>query len=133
MNSSPKARLPVVFLAFFALFGCVGVAVLIFIWSPSDMSMDPPLIFKIVGSFIATMFMVMGFGVPLSAIKAARCADDAGSAPSAGPSPGGDAKAGGYRCPNCGAGLGPDQEVSPSGDAKCTYCKRWWNIHRAPA
>lgn len=133
MKPPPKAPPPFFFLAFFGLFGCVGVAVLIFLWSPSHSFSGPPLIFKVVGSFIAMMFMVMGFGMPISAIKASRKSTEASLAESEDGSAAGTTTPAGYRCPHCGAGLGQEQEVSPSGDVKCTYCKRWWNIHRAPA
>jgi hypothetical protein len=84
------------------------------------------LIFKVVASFIAIAFMAMGFGVPLTALKARNLLNAAQSsdAPDAPPVQG-------YKCPNCGAGLG-QQEVSPSGDVKCSYCHKWWNIHRVP-
>lgn len=133
MKPPAKAPPPFFFLAFFGLFGCVGVAVLIFLWSPSSSFSGPPLIFKVVGSFIAMMFMVMGFGMPISAIKASRARRDERPTDTKAPTSSGAAQAAGYRCPHCGAGLGHEQEVSPSGDVKCTYCKRWWNIHRAPA
>lgn len=132
-----KNPFEVVFLAFFALFGVIGLVILRFLWAPSDSFMAPPAIFRAIGSLVALGFMIMGFGVPLSALlhrrRTGRPADDL---PEAGVSP--DASApptatAGYRCPNCGAALGPEQEVSPSGDAKCGYCKRWWNIHRSAA
>ena len=34
-----------------------------------------------------------------------------------------------YKCSNCGAGVGSQADVSPSGDVKCKYCDRWFNIH----
>jgi hypothetical protein len=34
-----------------------------------------------------------------------------------------------YHCDQCGAVLGDDADVSPSGDFKCTYCGKWSNIH----
>lgn len=37
----------------------------------------------------------------------------------------------GYDCPSCGAALGKEADVSPSGDVKCGYCERWFNIHSA--
>jgi DNA-directed RNA polymerase subunit RPC12/RpoP len=131
----PPAKAPprLFLFVFFGLFGCVGLAVLIFLWSPSDSFSGPPLIFKVVGSFIAMMFMVMGFGMPISAINASRKSSQAGFADSEDGSAADTTQPAGYRCPHCGAGLGHEQEVSPSGDVKCTYCKRWWNIHRAPA
>lgn len=129
MHPTPNARPPLFGLVFFAIFGCIGIAVLIALWSPSDAFMRPPLVFRVVGSGIALMFIAMGFGVPLTALKKARGAHTAPWIQEH-PDPTSPGTAG-YRCPNCGAQLGPDQEVSPSGDAKCVYCKRWWNIHRA--
>lgn len=34
-----------------------------------------------------------------------------------------------YNCDQCGAALGDNSDVSPSGDFKCTYCGKWSNIH----
>jgi len=129
---APKSslrRLPLFMMFFFSIFGFIGLTVLVFLWSQSpDEFGAPPLIFKLVGSFIALAFMAMGFGMPITAILnrgKAGSLEDFGSA-SSGPS----ASAVGYRCPHCGAGLGK-QEVSPSGDVKCAYCHKWWNIHRS--
>ncbi|HVE59795.1 MAG TPA: hypothetical protein VNB22_23485 [Pyrinomonadaceae bacterium] len=35
-----------------------------------------------------------------------------------------------YQCKNCGAALGEKADVSPSGDVKCSYCNKWFNIHK---
>lgn len=35
-----------------------------------------------------------------------------------------------YNCNHCGAALGDDADVSPSGDAKCRYCHKWFNIYK---
>jgi DNA-directed RNA polymerase subunit RPC12/RpoP len=35
-----------------------------------------------------------------------------------------------YTCKNCGAILGEKADVSPSGDVKCQYCNKWFNIHK---
>ena len=119
-------------LFFFSIFGFVGLTLLIFLWFGSDRDFGrPPLIFKLVGSFISLGFMAMGFGLPITAILAWARGETAAEA-------GGEVDAveaatipAGYRCPHCAAGLGPAQEVSPSGDVKCGYCSKWWNIHRA--
>jgi len=108
-------------LIFISMFGFIGLTVLVFTWS--DGSDSPPLIFKLVASFIAIAFMAMGFGVPITALAARGSADP--NAPSKAVPP---QSSEGYKCPNCGAGLG-QQEVSPSGDVKCVYCHKWWNIH----
>jgi len=114
-------------MVFVSLFGFVGIALLVFLWKPSHGMMEPPWIFRIVGSLIALMFVAMGFGLPLSGLKAvAKNQPEAPAVPSENP----ETASTGYRCPSCGAALGQDQEVSPSGDVKCTYCKRWWNIHQ---
>ncbi len=139
MDDNPKPRRlgapALVFLLFIAMFGVIGAGLLIHLWGPGDGFHQPPLIFRFVGSAIAGMFMLIGFGVPISAILRHRQGgpsldvpvpprDTASSVP---PPP---STSVGYRCPHCGAGLGSGQEVSPSGDAKCGYCHRWWNIHR---
>ena len=35
-----------------------------------------------------------------------------------------------YNCDQCGAALGDNADVSPSGDFKCSYCGKWSNIHQ---
>lgn len=129
---TPRLDAPgIVVLAFFSVFGFIGIAVLVFVWSPTDPFHTPPLFFRVFASFIACAFMLLGFGLPLSAIVRARrhggsiAGHDPASSGPAAPSSGA-----GYACPNCGAGLGQGQEVSPGGDAKCGYCHRWWNILR---
>lgn len=37
----------------------------------------------------------------------------------------------GYDCVRCGAALSKNADVSPSGDIKCQYCNKWFNIHRS--
>jgi len=117
----PPQSPPLFALIFISMFGFTGLALLIFVWS--ERGDFPPLIFKLVASFIAIAFMAMGFGAPLAALKARaslnRCSP--GEART-------ELPVEGYKCPSCGAGLG-QQEVSPSGDVKCTYCQKWWNIH----
>ena len=117
-----RDRPPLFAVLFFAIFGCIGVTVLVFLWGARGFG-APPLVFKVFGSFIALAFIVMGFGVPLSALaKRSRITTTGGEA-----GPGGHGTAdrpdhpGGYTCPHCGANVA-DGEVSPSGDIKCRYC-----------
>ena len=113
---------------FISIFGFIGVAVLIFLWSPSSDRFDgPPLFFRVFGSLIALAFMAMGFGLPISALLA-RSASPSITEGADHPSSSSESSAG-YRCSHCGAGLGEGQEVSPKGDVKCSYCHKWWNIH----
>ena len=117
---SQPTRPPIFVLLFFSVFGFVGLTVLVFLWASGDGFGSPPLFFKIVGSFIAICFMLMGFGLPLSAL---RKGNRAGTGSTPVPDPGS------YTCPSCGGNV-KDAEVSPSGDVKCPYCNGWWNIHR---
>ena len=117
-------RPPLFFLLFFAIFGCIGVTVLVFLWGHHDGFGAPPLIFKFVGSFIALGFIAMGFGLPLSILRKG----GTNLAPTAPGQERDDRSTPDYDCPNCGANV-QDAEVSPSGDVKCPYCKGWWNVH----
>lgn len=120
-----------------AIFGCIGVTVLIFLWSS-----DAPLFFRLVGSFIASMFCLIGFGGAFFGVGNLNARDIARirRGPLASPLVEDDGIDGerqpgprlGYECPNCGSSLDRNADVSPSGDAKCTYCDRWFNIHQAP-
>jgi hypothetical protein len=124
-------------LLFVSMFGCIGLALLIFLWSaPTDGFHSPPLFFRLFGSCIAICFMAVGFGLPISALRArlSGAVDGAPGTPTSAAPSGADAahaaQGDGYRCPSCGAALVSGQEVSPSGDVKCGYCRKWWNIHR---
>ena len=124
MSASPPHQRPPLFaLLFIAMFGFIGLTVIIALWTADGFG-DPPLVFKLFGSFIGLAFMCVGFGVPIRALFGSR--DTGAEQP-----PRGRASGGGYKCPNCGAGLG-SQEVSPAGDVKCSYCDKWFNIHARP-
>ena len=120
---NPLGRPPLFVLLFMSIFGFIGIAVLVFLWSAGDGFGSPPLFFRVFGSLIATGFILLGFGMPLSLLRMGKSMtkllDEATPKPP--PTTLG--------CPNCGANLG-SSEVSPSGDVKCSYCKGWFNIHR---
>jgi len=124
----------------------IGVTVLFFLWSsPFDQFGSPPLFFRIFGSFIALGFVLFGVALFVVAGKVSNPREMARSlrevteefkagtsSPNqqAGNTSGSSGTKVGYDCPNCGAALGSDADVSPSGDAKCQYCDRWFNVHR---
>lgn len=125
----------------------IGLTVLGFLWgTPFNEFGSPPLFFRVFGSFIALSFLLVGAGfiagpslargqggrlkgMMQDLAETARNTQRNGPAKTSGESPT-EPKVG-YDCPNCGAALGTDCDVSPSGDAKCGYCKRWFNIHTA--
>ena len=120
MANPAPTRPPLIFLFFFGIFGCIGVTVLVFLWGHPDKMGDPPLFFRLVGSFIALAFIAMGFGLPLTLLRKSRKVGTTEFDPKSIPET--------YQCPSCGANV-QDAEVSPSGDVKCPYCKGWWNVH----
>jgi hypothetical protein len=111
------------------VFAGLGLTVLISVWSkPFGEFGSPPLFFRIFASFIAVMFVAVGgIGARASLRYRAPSLPQAGAAaPSSTTKP-----IAGYVCPHCGAPLGDRVEVSPSGDVKCGFCGRWFNIHRS--
>ncbi|HEY7115115.1 MAG TPA: hypothetical protein VH475_00930 [Tepidisphaeraceae bacterium] len=108
-------------------FAGIGVTVLIFLWSaPFGERSSPPLFFRIVGSFIAIMFVLVGGYGGISGLTGR-----ATPTPPTTASPPAQAQTvSGYTCPRCGAPLGASADVSPSGDVKCAFCGRWFNIHK---
>ena len=129
----------IVFGVFGFAFAGIGITILGFLWlTPFDQFGSPPLFFRIVGSFIALVFVAMGRTTFVAAILGKRLQpsgadfdqfnatkmEDAANAPAAPLSPFN------YCCSNCGAKLGKESDVSPLGDVKCTFCNQWFNIHR---
>ena len=118
------------------IFAGIGVTVLIFLWSaPFGDFGSPPLFFRIFGSFIALGFVAFGTVTAITAIRAMFPTVPLQNFPtqptSAQTTPPAAATPGRYSCPHCGGALGDKADVSPSGDAKCEFCGRWFNIHRA--
>ena len=141
MNQDPIKSLPGAGAARFVgavmgfVFAGVGVTVLVFMWgASSDEFGAPPLFFRIVASFIAIAFVAVGGGMGMAALMGG------GGGGGAGPHAAGalngmapPSQAAGYKCPNCAAPLGEKADVSPSGDVKCAFCGRWFNVHRPGA
>jgi hypothetical protein len=104
------------------VFGGIGVTVICHLWTQDGFG-APPVFFKLFGSFIALAFVAMGGMFLVTALKT----QPTQSSPPA-LEPSADTGAG-YTCPACGARLGEDADVSPMGDVKCGYCRKWFNIH----
>ena len=121
-------------------FGIIGVTFAGFLWSGSF-----PLFFRIFGTLIASMFMLVGFsgayvgftgGAGLQRAMGGARLQRSTRRSSGGvraPRPTSPEGQHGYTCPNCDAALKSKADVSPSGDVRCSYCDRWFNIHRAGA
>jgi hypothetical protein len=126
-DSAVPTGVRILFGVFGFVFGGIGVAVLIFMWTASGWD-APPLFFRVVASFIAIAFVAFGGTMLFATLRgrplAMRPPPRNVGTPRTGP-------AVGYTCPSCGATLGKDADVSPLGDVKCTFCARWFNVHRA--
>lgn len=120
----------------------IGVTVLFALWGgPFGFA---PFIFKVFGSFVACFFIMGGVGIyktagnlgdprrmvqTLHEMQKDLAASQAEGASLSGETADTSSPKVGYDCPNCGAALGRKADVSPSGDVKCGYCERWFNIH----
>jgi len=108
-------------------FAGIGLAVIGGLWFSDGMG-DPPIIFKLVGSCIALVFVAMGGTMAFSAITGRGLMASPVQPPAAGGSSATGATAA-YTCPHCGGGLDRNADVSPMGDVKCSFCGRWFNVH----
>jgi hypothetical protein len=114
-------------------FALIGLIILISLWVGA--MGDPPLIFRLVGSFISLSFMVVGGAIAFAAIRGGSVVDsllDQAARP-AGPGVeprSGEPGAALYECDACGAPLTQGAEISPRGDVKCTFCKAWFNVRQ---
>lgn len=120
----------------------IGLTVLYSLWFSGSGFGSPPLFFRVCGSFVALGFVMFG----VAAFSAGgmlnhdrltdlaqkmhqrqrRQRNGSGESTETGQKTGDR----GYGCPKCGAELSDGADVSPSGDVKCAYCRRWFNIHR---
>jgi len=112
-------------MVFGIVFAGIGSTVVIGLWSLHGFG-EPPLMFKMFGSFIALAFVAFGVTFFFAALKGLTVhpGDPGATLPEEK-----SGAAGGYKCPACGARLGEGADVSPKGDVKCGYCKQWFNIH----
>ena len=125
------ARIPAAIIS--GVFAAIGLTVIVFLWSqPFGAFHSPPLFFRIFGSLVATMFVVMGGSGVIAAIYGKPLTPRHRSLRSAFRRPPVETP-GSYVCPNCGATLAENVDVSPSGDVKCSYCNSWFNVHHRPS
>ena len=120
---TPPTPVRVLFIVFGCIFGGIGIAVLVYMWTASGWG-APPMFFRVVASFIAVAFVAFGATMVYSFVRARRMAP---TSPLETGAP--QTTSAGYTCRHCGATLGKDAEVSPLGDVKCPFCGRWFNIH----
>jgi hypothetical protein len=113
-------------LVFGFVFAAIGVTVIGHLWTTRGFG-EPPLVAKIFGTLVAIPFMAVGVTLFTSALRGQGPGGGEGAGSSSTP-PGTGV---GYTCPGCGNRLGEDADVSPKGDVKCGYCRRWFNIHSA--
>lgn len=111
------------------IFGLIGVVVIVHTWTERGFG-EPPLFFKLFFTLVASVFVLVGIGGVVG--KGLRA--DPGGAGRDGPrspdrSAGPGARAGlDLKCDHCGATLGAEADISPSGDVRCGYCQRWFNV-----
>ena len=124
-----------------AIFGAIGLVMIVALWSAEGFG-APPLLFKVFGSLIASVFVLVGVAgvlglqpkaaaaTPSTLSSALGAASSTAARPAAAtPTAGTPRSPSQLACTNCGAALGEGADVSPSGDVKCTYCQRWFNVH----
>ena len=126
----------------FVFFG-IGCTILISLWAePFGGFGSPPLLFRIVGSFISLAFIAMGGGGCFAALTGRQLAArfrpgrfrPGGFRPGSGRDSGSNyPRRTNYECPQCGAPLREGADVSPSGDVRCGHCDAWFNVHGGAA
>ena len=112
------------------VFAAIGITVITFLWFGFDSDFGrPPLVFRIFGSLIALVFIVVGGSAGLAAVTAnPRLLAGPTAAAAATPAcPNLLATGGPFTCPHCGAAM--SGAASPHGDVKCAHCGAWFNIH----
>ena len=106
------------------VFGGAGLTMIYFLWAKNGFG-APPLFFRIFGTLFALIFVTAGATIFFGSFKR----QSVRSRTSAIPQPTASTSGTGYTCPACGARLGAEADVSPKGDVKCGYCRKWFNVH----
>ena len=111
------------------IFGLIGTLVIVHTWTETGLG-EPPLFFKLFFTLVASVFVLIGIGGLLG--KGLRAAPRVAGPDGVRSAGGGSGAAAGGRldlsCPNCGATLDGEADISPSGDVRCGYCQRWFNV-----
>ena len=114
---------------FSAIFGIPflggGLAMLFMLWGND--SNFPPLPMKLFGSFVCIPVAAAGGFIIYSAFFGK---DHSVKAPQNTSNTSQKTAVNNDRlnCYQCGAAVGKDTEISPSGDVKCEYCDSWFNV-----
>ena len=99
------------------------IALLTILWGDNGFG-SPPVAMQLFGSFVCIAVAAAGFMMAIGIIRGKQLSPQKRHAESS-PSPKGL-----YSCSHCGASIGEDSEISPSGDIKCEYCKSWFNVNK---
>ncbi|MCF7974246.1 MAG: hypothetical protein K9N55_10555 [Phycisphaerae bacterium] len=102
----------------------VPIAMISMLWSHDGFG-GPPIAMKIAGSLICGAVGFAGLFMMFTAIfgKAASRHNAVNRSQLT------TSKTHEYKCTNCGAGIGVDSDISPSGDIKCQFCNSWFNVN----
>lgn len=117
-------------------FAGIGLTILGSMWTqPFGAFGAPPLSFRLGASLVSMVFIAFGSAMAVSAARGtltpnARSLATRSGFTSESPDRGKPDSIGTRTtCPQCGAPLSDQADVSPHGDTKCPFCKSWFNIH----
>ena len=98
------------------------IAMLTILWDDTGFG-SPPLAMKLFGTFVCLAVMFVGVAMAYGIIAGKRVGLQKGNH-----TPVKHNKRS-YSCEHCGASIGAESEISPSGDVKCEYCNSWFDIN----
>ncbi|WP_437188138.1 hypothetical protein SH668x_001568 [Planctomicrobium sp. SH668] len=127
MRQSPKLHLLTVIPFIVAVLG-LSTTLIVFIWS--GVFGPVHVFFKIVGTWIGICAISVTVGMIANSMRIV--SQSPASSQPAMPH-GGQSQSPRYHCEHCSAKLDKESTVSPLGDIQCTYCGKWFNIHRPHA
>jgi hypothetical protein len=116
--------LPIFFRLVSVIFGVIGLTIFEMWNALFNKFGSPPLFFRVFASLIGLAFIAFGFGVTFSKSGNHKGATFTKLSQTLRQT-GGSKK---YKYPHCSGDI-ENQEVSPSGDVKCEYCGKWYDVH----